>query len=528
MAGGKETPRQKMIGLVYLALTALLAMNITTTVLDKFISINKSLEKAIADEVSRNDMTVAAISAAVSESGSREADVAILEKARRVRNETQTVLRGLQEYKTAFVEITGGLDEKGEPIGKTNVDKVPNYMINQGKGAELKKLLDDYVQFVRTETGLANRIAGIALDGSEDPRFMNDSEQRMKDFASLRFENTPTVAGIAEISQLASEVLNRESIALDDLKTKVGAADLRFDNILPMVRAEAKYVAAGTKYEADLFLSASLSSVEPEMFINGNAIPVENGIGRIEFNASGGGYNADGVARRTYSTEIKLPRPGGGDTTFIAEMEYFVVQPVVQIQSAAISQLYLNAGNELNIQVPALGAAYDPQISANGAQVIAGPDKGLVTVVPNAAEVTLNIASAGTLLETRNFPVRRIPLPTVTPAVGNRPANQVQGEPSGQLRELTMRVEADENFRQFLPADARYRVVSFKITLARGVRAVQQINIQGGTANLGNLMAQAQAGDRLIIEEVVVQRRNFQDQNEAVNLPNTPFTIPLR
>ena len=46
MAGGKETPRQKMIGMMYLVLTALLALNVSTTVLDKFAFINKSLEGA--------------------------------------------------------------------------------------------------------------------------------------------------------------------------------------------------------------------------------------------------------------------------------------------------------------------------------------------------------------------------------------------------------------------------------------------------------------------------------------------------
>jgi gliding motility-associated protein GldM len=528
MAGKKETPRQRMIGLVYLALTALLAMNITSTVLDKFISINRSLEKSIQDERSRNDMTIAAIAAAVSESGNRDVDVAVLEKARRIRTETEAVLRDMDALKGTFIEITGGFDENGEVKGKTNIDKVQNYMINQGNGAILKTRLTEYINFLRTETGLGDRITFIALDGQDDPAFQNIPGQRIKDFASLKFENTPTVAGIAEVSQLMTEVLNRESIALDDLKTKVGAADLRFDNILPMVRAEAKYVAAGTKYEADLFLSASLSSVQPEMFINGNPIPVMNGVGRIEFTAQGGGYNNEGIARRTFKGEIKLPRPGGADTTFVAEYEYFVVQPVVQIQSAAISQLYLNAGNELNIQIPALGAAYDPNITATGADVIKGPDKGLVTVVPSAAEVTLNVASGGTLIETRKFPVRRIPNPTLTPTVGGRPANQAQGEAITAARQLAIRVAADDNFRTFLPNDARYRVASFKVTLGRGVRAIAQNTFQGGEADLGGMLAQAQPGDRLVIEDVVVQRRNFRDQIENVNLGTVIFTIPLK
>ena len=43
MAGGKETPRQKMIGMMYLVLTALLALNVTKEILDAFIAIEKNI-----------------------------------------------------------------------------------------------------------------------------------------------------------------------------------------------------------------------------------------------------------------------------------------------------------------------------------------------------------------------------------------------------------------------------------------------------------------------------------------------------
>src|SRR5690606_34775733 len=153
-AGGKETPRQRMIGLVYLALTALLAMNITNTVLDKFVFINKSLERTIAEDRTKNDLTVAAISSAVSESGNRAADVAVLEKSRRVRIETEAVVREMNELKETFIEITGGLDEYGEAQGKTNTDRVADHMINKGNGEILQNRLNSYVDFLRQESGL--------------------------------------------------------------------------------------------------------------------------------------------------------------------------------------------------------------------------------------------------------------------------------------------------------------------------------------------------------------------------------------
>ena len=44
MAGGKETPRQKMIGMMYLVLTALLALNVTKEVVNAFVTINDKLD----------------------------------------------------------------------------------------------------------------------------------------------------------------------------------------------------------------------------------------------------------------------------------------------------------------------------------------------------------------------------------------------------------------------------------------------------------------------------------------------------
>ena len=46
MAGGKETPRQKMIGLMYLVLTAMLALNVSKQILQGYLSVNESLDKS--------------------------------------------------------------------------------------------------------------------------------------------------------------------------------------------------------------------------------------------------------------------------------------------------------------------------------------------------------------------------------------------------------------------------------------------------------------------------------------------------
>ena len=62
MAGGKETPRQKMIGMMYLVLTALLALNVSKSILDAFVAIEENIQKANLTELFRGDERKAQIS----------------------------------------------------------------------------------------------------------------------------------------------------------------------------------------------------------------------------------------------------------------------------------------------------------------------------------------------------------------------------------------------------------------------------------------------------------------------------------
>ena len=78
-----------------------------------------------------------------------------------------------------------------------------------------------------------------------------------------------------------------------------------------------------------------------------------------------------------------MPKPtGDGDTTFTVKGEYIVAKPVIDVKSASVSALYYNFGNDLNIQVPALGANYKPSFKASGADFINGKDKGAIIVIP--------------------------------------------------------------------------------------------------------------------------------------------------
>lgn len=545
MAGGKETPRQKMIGMMYLVLTALLALNVSSTVIEKFVFINESLHKANEETTERNLKTLEAMRKTVKETGNREADVAVLTVADEIRAETSSVNEKLVEYKQTMIEITGGYKEGHEPEyagdakeleGMTDYDKVGNYMMpveegGEGNGAKLKETLNSYVEFVQNkllEAGVdqeaLTNFHDIAVDADRDPVYMNDPNQKGKKFSQLAFESSPTPASIATMSEFQSRVLSYETTALDLLSKKVGAGDLKFDNVFAMVKPKSEYVASGVTYEADLFIAASSTGVTPEMYVNGNKIDVEEGMGKVRIAAKATSFDDENKSAKTFDAMILVPKPGGKDT-ITQTFEYFVTKPVIQIQSQSVSALYLNCGNELDVQVPALGNEYQPSFNAKGGYTIGGKG-GKVTVVPNSKKVTLSVSSAGNYIGSQDFSVRKIPQPEIIPYTDRGPVDQKTGMPAKTPR-IKLNVKPDESFAEFLPKDAKFRVSSCVATLVSGGIGRATVNSNGDVLNLGQIAANARKGDQIVIEIRGVQRQNFRGQVEDFKINSRYIRIGL-
>ena len=525
MAGAKETPRQKMIGMMYLVLTALLALNVSNTVLEKFAFMNKTLEATVEEGGEKNTGTIGRIDKAVQEAGNRTKDVNVLNTAKEVRGETTKVLAELDKLKQEIIDATGGLEEDGSFKGMKNMEKLAHMMIKDGQGQggkELQNLLNGYTQYLGEKAGIES--GPIAFDGKDDPMFTSNKNAQKKSFAEVQFDQTPMIAGLATISQFETEIINRESEALEKLARDVGAADLKFDQISLVALPNSRVVAAGAKYEADLFISAASSGIQnPEMTFNGKEINVEAGKGKISFTASGGNYDKEGVAKKSYIATVKLK-----DSVYMDTITYFVARPVIQVQSAAVQALYLNCGNEMQVNCPQLGTSYKPTFKATGASSIPGAKTGLVTLVPNAKEVKLNVYNGGNLLGTETFKVRRVPKPEIRLTSRGKAINAKSGESISALRSLDIAAIPDADFKAFLPKDARYRVTGWEVTLARGKRPVgppQKLSKQ--KASLGALMQKAKPGDRIVVEVKRVQRMNFRNQTENVSIGTSTFVVPL-
>jgi gliding motility-associated protein GldM len=536
MSGGKETPRQKMIGMMYLVLTALLALQVSSAIIQKFQFLDDSLQQAVEVSNKANGDTQAKIAKQVKDSPK---DQYVLTKADQVRAETSKLIGYIHGLRKSMIDTTGGRDEDGSYIGAKEEELVAGMMVGtegqkKAKGYVLQNMLNAYVVSVSAIVGNDPEsklpsvpVRKIAMDGNEDPMFKSDPEKKNENFAQLSFDHTPMVAALAVLSTKEADVRKIETEALEALARLVGASTIKFDNVFAVATAKSGIVAAGLDYEAELFLAASSSAANPVMTRNGASVPVEGGRGKIKFRAQAGNYDAEGNSKQKWTGAISIKNKGR-DTTFKIEVPYVVARPVIQIQSASVNALYLRCGNELSVQVPALGATYNPSFTASGA-TLKPLGKGLVVVIPTSAQaVKLNVSSGGSAIGSQDFKVRGIPKPSIIVMNNGKEIDQKNGMAAPGPRSLTVKAKADESFQQFLPKDARYAVTKWNIMLARGKRPVTQQNFTTETANLSSFASQAQTGDRLIIEVQDVYRTNFLNEKEKVNIGTPIFTVPLQ
>ncbi len=532
MAGGKETPRQKMIGMMYLVLTALLALQVSNAVLEKFAIINETLTTMIGISTGKNVEQVASIV----KDGSKSPDPKVkraVDNAQKVRETTASTIAYMENLKKEMMK-TSGAEKIDEALINDHSSKVAAMMIDKksptGKAFEAK--LKEYEKQLNEFTGGKVKFESLAKAPKDIPIFAGDEDHVRKDFLTFTFENTPAIAALASVNQIETEILENESLALDYLAAEAGSRVLKVDKVVPMVRAKSSTVAAGAPYEADLFMAASSSALNPTMSVDGRSITVEDDaktglkMGRVKFTASGGAYDPKTLtARKTFKANITLP-----DTTYSEDVEYFVAKPVIRVTTGNAPTLYMGCGNTVNIEVPALGTSYNPSFSITGGEIVKGSKIGQVIIIPNQRKVNVTVSNSGSNLGSEPFDVKLVPRPRIIAKDNNgRDIDLKNGISITAATALRVVAESEANFKQEVPKDANFRIRNMSVILARGTAQVKEMTLTSEGVDLSSMRALMRPGDRLIIEPKSVVRMTYKGTPEAVTVSgNDVVTIQLK
>ncbi len=520
MAGGKETPRQKMIGMMYLVLTALLALNVSSAILEKFAIVNTTLEDLVSEDKDKNQRKLEGING----STSKEDKVTVAkEKAQKVRDITIKMVTYLDDVKKKIATGSGNKALEGEELVQNTVNP-EEVMLDSRKpetGQDYEKSLKNYVKNLNEIMQLKTPFPKLNKKAEDFAEFKNDAHQTGKDFLQFSFEGTPAMAAIALLSQMQTEVLEYESAALDSLNAIAEGAIIKFDQFVPMVQAESNTLVAGQTYEGNLFLAGASSGLTPTMFKDGRPVPIEDvdvglgagakiKMGKVKFPVGASNFDASGIAKMSFKVKIDLNLPG--KTPFEKTIDYKVLRPVPIFGSAAAATLYRDCGTEVNVSIPGLTDLSGLDLSIpteQGKAFKLAPGK--FAILPTRAQCNVNVLLAGQGIGIQKFETQDVPMPIAKLMTGPNTIDIAKGIPAGTA---SVRIEPeiiDLIFAKNNNRDNKYFVSNLILQINGG----SPITIKSGTIPLSQY--NLRKGDNITISQVQVQRPAYDGSTKQVN-----------
>lgn len=501
-----------MIGMMYLVLTALLALNVSNAVLEKFAIIDTTLSKMNKETGDSNEKRLSDIMASTNKD---QRAIEAQEKAKQVRELTTGMMAYLDGLKKKMSTEPDGTAIEGEEL-VLNTNRAEELMLDSNKpevGIEYEKKLIAYVNDLNKIMGLSKPFAKLNRK-AEDFEAFKDSKQKDKTFLQFSFETTPTMGAIATLSQIQSEILvDYERVALDSLYNRAEASTIKFSKVVPMVRAESNTLVAGQEYAADLFIAAA-SDEEPEMFFNGNALKIEKDpitgikMGKIKFRTSGGTYDKNGLAEASFKVKINVKGKPYEDV-----IRYKVARPVAKFESESASTLYLDCGNEMSVSVQGLTEASGITLSCPGDQgKIVSQGSGKFVLIPTRPQMDVRVSVNGSQIEVKQFKAKQVPMPSGKLMIGNAEYDVKRGIPPGTSVVRFVPDITDETFKRQNAKDAGYRIVSMTMQIT----GKTPITLNSGTIELNKYGLRA--GDSFSLFNVQVVRSTW-DPGDADNKP---------
>ena len=526
MAGGKETPRQKMIAMMYLVLTAILALNVSKEVIEAFVTVNKSLEATAGNIDEKNTMLYADFDQAKSVDPKKVTEY--WNKANRAKELSSELNDYIKKLKVQLIAETEGLTEQeADTINldyvkrQDDFDRPTDILVGNkedgstGKARELKLKLNEY------------REEMLKLIPEKDRKNLNlgfeTPDRKKKDgtktWETNQFYNSPLVASVAILSKFQTDVKNAEFDVVNLLYKSFTKEDFPFDTIAAKVMTESNYVMLGDEYKANVFVAAFSTTKNPEIVLGklnndgtllvseSGAVPATNGMGEYVVKT-----NREGIFN--YEGLVKMLSPSGQLKTYPFKSEYIVARPSMVVSPTAMNVFYMGVDNPVSISVPGLAAENIVATVTGGNQLVKnGNGTYTMKIQKNSPmDVDVNVSAKMSNGETKsmgrmNFRVKRLPKPyarygEITTS-GRMTVAQIQAQ-------LGLVVAYDPSFLFNIVATTK----SFDIVLIQGRDVFMQH--QDGTGKFNDeterFMHKAKRGDRLIFENIKAK-----DVNDVVH-----------
>ena len=487
MALPKE-PRQKMINIMYLVLTAILALNVSAEILNAFKVVDRSLTKSNESIDTSNATLFKSLQDKMKKPETAEKATIWNGKAEQAKKLAEGLYTKLETYKENLKRASGYNPEKGlTGYKEDDLDAATRLFIVEKKGPELLQDLTNLkAQLLALDPDIKKEFeTKLPIDLSVPPSTTGSENSWEYNY----FHMTPTTAAVTILSKFENDIKNAENQIVTYCHNKVGAVEVVYDQFQAIAAANSTYLMPGQELIVTAGVGAFNSAAKPTVSIDGASIPLNaNGVAEKKFQVSGGGSKKVHVV-------ISYKKPDGKEDQLVKDIEYTVGTPGGVAASAdKMNVFYIGVENPITVGSP---TGWDKTtVTLSGAASIASGSNGKYIVKGNSiGKATLSVTADGKRTDFE-FRVKRIPDPVfkVGPSAG--------GAIQAAVFKAQQFCRADlENF----DFDARFNVVGATLYFTgAGFPIPQPVTINSNSLAGIAQLAKCQPGSSVIFDQIQV------------------------
>ena len=491
-----KDPRGLMINLMYLVLTAMLALNVSAEIINAFFSLDKGIANTNKIVQSSNDQILEGMKQLADTKTNFKPLVTAGEQVAPIVKEFTDLIA---EYRTMMVDSSGGAypddypddpSKAGKPKGYKDIDVATRLFVTGGRGQTLAAKIDEtrnkligLVEEIATQ-----KIPGVKIDEEKFNNFKNNlplvvdnsHEGSGKTWEAYTFGYMPVAAIYPLFRKWENDAHAAATLTLSFLADNMGKLDLKFDQFDVFSSSPKPYILLGEEYTAELSLGASSSQAQFSINVGGSNLPVKDGKATYKARPST-------VGEQKYSATVNLTNPMTGEVVKVQkEFMYEVGQPSVNVSADKMNVFYIGVDNPISVAAAGV-SSNDIAINATGGGVTLNKQSNSKYIVKATAQgetkITVTDKKAGKQLGAFDFRVKKIPDPVAK--IGNSTGGAMG---SGVMSVQRGIIPVLENF----DFDAKCEIQSYTLYYTKKRADTQMIQGQGGAFS-GQVLAAVQA-----------------------------------
>jgi len=451
-----ETPRQKMISMMYLVLTAMLALNVSVEILNGYSLVEGSLRQSIDIAENRNKALITRFDNLVDQNPNDQRTKAMKSRSEEVIAESNSLYNFIDEIKKRIISKVdrSKADTTNMKIsegGRSDLNITGEVGMINKKGIELRNRINKFSEFLQdlVEKDSARRVSIAGTFETKD----RIKEGELHTWERGIFDGMPAIATLTVLSKIQNDIRNAEAEVIQYLISQIDAEDFRVNKIEALVIPNSNYIMKGSTFTAQIILAASDSTRKLEIEVNGK--PLESNIFEVR---------GAPVGKHSFSGKIWMTRPNGERQFYDFTNEFRVAEPSATISADMMNVFYAGIKNPVSVSVPGV-AAGDVEISVTNATQVRTSKGWDISPSKVGVESVISVVALidGKKIPMGSKPFRVKPLP---PPLAKLKFSDVSKTPfKGGAIEKNLLVTATHVIAELDDADldVKYTVLSFSL-----------------------------------------------------------------